>query len=337
MRRQHNGMGYFKLGETFVHPTSGALIEVLEDNFGLSDPNSLIRTVKDFEDLIYVQHLDNVSNYLQNTRKSYYIDFFINHKLQQLAEYKIGIRNPDECPLKVGDKVRIHKEITQQDEIDGNIGFIPSSMSKWLNTEQIVSEVNIINETISKLGLFSFRFEKCTWNWSPNWATKVTSDLIDITFEISNTIKKATKGPACPRIECELFKGIGVMGSVSFDFTNPCPKCGFPGLLPKVGWCQHKRLRMGYTGKIVCLADDCGAEFKCTSTYILKPNTIFHRVKHRTHSILDPMGFYATLDLKQNKDHKALLENLYLVPLNDLAKPPANGWIWPKSTDDISF
>jgi hypothetical protein len=60
----------------------------------------------------------------------------------------------------------------------------------------------------------------------------------------------------CERKTCSLFS---LNGRKTFDKSNPCPSCGFPGLRPLESECRHDSLR--FVGE-----DDCHKYLECCTT-----------------------------------------------------------------------
>lgn len=170
---------------------------------------------------------------------------------------------------------------------------------------------------------------ECDDGYYAMWLLQLQSPNSSEELVVVPTLKTKDKG-GCPRIGCPDFNPAVGEHTTMFTQENHCSKCGYPGFIPKTGWCQHDRLRIGYDGEISCLRDGCQAQFstKGLGADIVKPNTKLHRCKTVPRDQADKQSFFVELDLKQLAERGLSQQILTLEPANDMAKPPVDGWVW---------
>lgn len=142
----------------------------------------------------------------------------------------------------------------------------------------------------------------------------------------------------CPRISCPDYCGVDQMAMIEFTKNNPCPKCGFPGFIPRNDVCEHKKLRVGYDGLVHCLAEGCEAKWSIRrdNGILLRPNLTLFRLTQKTRHSLVGLSRDHFLCQPALKDLETT-EVFVLEPKNDEAKAPAEGWKWPEIDDEIPF
>lgn len=195
-------------------------------------------------------------------------------------------------------------------------------IARWQNKKIVKAKGDTY---MSQLGFMSFI--------PKDWACTVFgSNLEDI-----KTMVPPVK-LSCPREGCKLNRGTGSLASNTFDVNSTCPECGFPGLLSKAGWCEHKKLRMGYDSQLHCLAEGCNALFKLRKDQkiALKPNMKFVRLQEylRTIPTVEKDDFLVLVGIDEKVEVNKGIPIVFTAS-NTEAKAPNGGWKWPE--DDLPF